>query len=446
MIEEHAQSTGWRAAGAHYKRALAHGLSWIDLHPIQALVPILLLTALLGVVKLWIDPPSFEFNWENRWWQIALNVARGQGYVSCKPLYFPFCSPANQVTAMREPLPVLLFAFIALLTNESLLAAAASGVIANLLIVIAVYFLGRELADRRAGLLAALLWAGYLAPVRLFYSQVSGDLLAALWITCGMLYYVRARRTGRGLHWLAAGFLFGLAILSRSAVLIVAVALAAGLLLWPTSERASRARSSSNPIRSLALFVLAWVLTISPWLVRNTVVFGRPVIGSTLAGYYLYRQNYMLPTGHYLRFVSGGEFQPVLQEMLAGRTDLRGTENEARMDQVYREEALRIIRTEPIRYVTLSAYRFLMLWFNWKVNEVYGKQNNTVDRLILIQHALLLAAGAIGLLRRYRVAWPLGVGVAAFSLLCMAIMAHIPYIAPVMPLLVVLSAFAFIRV
>jgi hypothetical protein len=410
-------------------------LLWVERRPAPALLLIMLLVLILGIAQLWWHPPSFEFNWENRWWQIAVNVARGDGYVACKNIYFPFCGPVNQVTAMREPLPVLLFASIALLTNESLLAAAATGVIINLGIVVAVFLLTRELADSRTGVLAALLWACYLPPIRLFYSQPSGDLLATLAITCGLFYFLRARSTGRQSDWLAAGAWLGLAILSRSVALIIPLVLTAGQMFRPHAAKATS-------LRSLALFTLAWAVIASPWYVRNYLAFGRPVIGSTLSGYYLYRQNHMLPSDNYLRFVSGAEFVPVLHEMIARRPDLHGTENEAAMDQVYREEALRIIRAEPLRYLALSAYRFFMLWFNWGVKEVYHQRNTAGDYLTMIQHALLLAGGAVGLRGRWRRGWPLAVSVVAFSLLYMAVMTHLPYIVAVIPLLVALSAIA----
>jgi hypothetical protein len=419
--------------------------AWVNVRPALVLTLIMLLALLLGLAKLWLDPPSPEFNWENRWWQIALNVAHGDGYVACKPIYFPFCGPTNQVTAMREPLPVLMYAIIALLTNESLLTASAAGLIINLVTLVAVFCLGRELATTRTGLLAALLWALYLAPIRLFYSQLSGDLLATLGVTGSLLYLVRARGTGRALDWLAAGAWIGLAILSRSAVIAIALGLSAGLVIWPSSDTATRERFRNSSRRPIALFVLAWALVVSPWVARNYIAFGRPVIGSTLAGYYLYRQNHALPTDDYLRFVSGGEFVPVLQAMLARRPDIQGVENEAQMDSIYREEGLRIIAAEPLRYVALSGYRFFMLWFNWDVNTVYGKPNTAGDYVIMVQHALLLVAGGLGLRGHWRRAWPLAASVAAFTLLYMVVSGHVTYIVPVVPLLVTLSAVACAR-
>jgi 4-amino-4-deoxy-L-arabinose transferase-like glycosyltransferase len=416
--------------------------AWIDRHPFRLLLCILLCAVILGIIKLRIDPPSPEFNWDNRWWQIALHVARGEGYIACQPIYFPFCGPTNQITAMREPLPVFVYALIAILTKESLIAAAAFGVLINLAIVVAIFYLTRELSNTRTGLLAAVLWTCYLPPVRLYYSQISGDLFACLAITCGLTYFMRARNTNLGWQWVVSGLLFGLAILSRSAVLVIAAALTVVLLL-SLSWQAQRPHSSTRRrFHSVLLFTLAWALIVLPWTIRNTIVFDRPVIGSTLAGYYLYRQNHTLSTNNYFRFVSGGEFFPVLQEMLARRPELTGAENEAQMNQVYLQEALQIIKAHPLRYLALFFYRFTTLWFNWRVNEVYGKVDSPGDYFMAIQNLFLLIAGVIGLRGRIRQAWPLLIGVVSFSGLYMAVMAHLAYIIPVVPVLVALSAIA----
>jgi 4-amino-4-deoxy-L-arabinose transferase-like glycosyltransferase len=414
----------------------AHLIGWAERRPALALLLIVLVALILGLVHLWLHPPSYHFNWENRWWQIAVHVARGDGYVACKTIYFPFCGPGNEVTAMREPLPTLLLAFVARITKESLLAAAATGVLLNTGIVVAVFFLTRELANTGTGILAALLWTSYLPPIRVLYGQVSGDLLATLAITCGLLYFVRARKTNHRWSWFAAGVWLGVAIISRSAALVIALALTISQL---AEYAASRRRGDLRPV---VLFTLAWGLTISPWLVRNYLAFDRPVIGSTLSGYYLYRQNHQLGSDHYLRFVSGGEFVPVLHAMIRRRPDLTGSENEAAMDLVYRDEALRAIQSHPLRYLKLSAYRFLMLWFDWGVKQVYRQQPTTGDYATMLQHGLLLAGGAIGLCLRWRRGWPLGLSVAVFSLVYMAVMAQMLYIVAVLPLLVALSAIA----
>src|SRR5215216_4153383 len=258
MLEEHVQREQKKTVVLSYRKMWDGWIAWIDQHPTWVLLSILFMTLILGIVKLRIDPPSPEFNWDNRWWQIALHVARGEGYIACQPIYFPFCGPTNQITAMREPLPVFVYALIAILTKESLLAAAAFGVLINLAIVVAIFYLTRELSNTRTGLLAAVLWTCYLPPVRLYYSQISGDLFACLAITCGLTYFMRARNTNLGWQWVVSGLLFGLAILSRSAVLVIAAALTVVLLL-SLSWQAQRPHSSTRRrFHSVLLFTLAW--------------------------------------------------------------------------------------------------------------------------------------------------------------------------------------------
>lgn len=442
MSAEHVRRTQNENIASAVRKLWDECNAWIDRHPALVLSSILLFALILGIIKLRIDPPSPEFNWENRWWQIALNVVRGDGYVSCKPNYFPFCGPGNEITAMREPLPVLTFALIALVTNESLLAAAAFIVLINLAIIIAVFQLTRELSNTRIGLLAALLWACYLAPVRLFYSQISGDLFACLGITCGLIYFLRAQRSGRYREWFTSGLLFGLAILSRSAVLVVAVTLTMALFLWLAWHTRGAISSRFQRLSPVLVFALTWIVVITPWVIRNAVVFGRPVIGSTLSGYYLYRQNHILPTDDYLRFVPGGEFEPVIANMISRHPELTGSENEAQMNEIYLQEGIQVIREYPLRYLALSAYRFAMLWFNWGVNEVYAKPNAIGDVIMVIQHVLILFGGLIGLRGRIQQAWPLVLSILSFTAVCMAVMAHLPYIIPVTPGLFALGAIA----
>lgn len=445
MLKERVGSNRQNSLAPPRRRVWEGWSAWVDSHPALVLLSILIFALVLGVIKLRIDPPSPEFNWENRWWQIALNVARGEGYISCKPNYFPFCGPGNEATAMREPLPVLSFALIALITNESLLAAAGLIVLLNLAIIVAVFYLTRELSNTRAGLLAAFLWASYLPPIRLFYSQISGDLFACLGITAGLIFFFRAQKTNQSWQWFASGLLFGLSILSRSAVIVVAAALTIVLFFWLQSRASSQPSSRFQWLYPAFLFTFAWTLVMSTWIIRNTIVFERPVIGSTLSGYYLYRQNHTLPTDDYFRFVSGGEFLPVIHEMVSRRPELTGSENEAQMNEVYMQEGIQIIKVYPLRYLALSAYRFTMLWFNWRVNEVYGKVNTAGDYVMVIQHLFLLAGGLIGLRGRFQQVWPLVLSVFAFSGLYMAVMAHLPYIIPVVPGLVALSAIAILR-
>lgn len=417
-------------------------LDFMDAHPLHVLGLILVLSIL---VSLFFNrdslPPAENAGENDTWWAIARNLVHGEGYSLCLTSYFPFCGPSNQATATREPLPVLFFAGIAFLSRESLWVAVAAELLIDLAILVAVYFLTREWSTSRAALLAAFLWAIYI-PAHQLISQVSGDLLAAFLVTTGLLFVMRARRTRNLLDWSIAGASLGLAAISRSGTLVVAVVLIGGLIVEAWRRRFHR-KQTLAPVLILSGLV---VLFMAPWLIRNTIVFGRPIFGSSLIGYNLYRHNHMIGTHDYLRHVGGPEGWEVTQALLTRRTDLTGAENEAQMDRVYFEEAFRLIRAHPAQYALLSAYRFLPLWFNWGYREAYGKEPVTTDYAIMILQGMLLILALVSLPQSFRRAWPLWGGILALCLSYMAVDSRLLYLIPVMPFVVSLSADGGIKI
>jgi hypothetical protein len=168
---------------------------WAERHPLMSLALIMLVALGIGGMLSSIEATSIS---SNLWWGTALSLASGKGYVDCDTSYFPFCSATNQITAAREPVPVLLLAGVALLSHGSINAAALVQVAVNLAIVVAPFVLAGELADFWTALLAALLWALYL-PAPFLYREIGGDMVATLLLTCALIFFLRARRTNRPL-------------------------------------------------------------------------------------------------------------------------------------------------------------------------------------------------------------------------------------------------------
>jgi hypothetical protein len=338
---------------------------------------------------------------------------------------------------------VLLIAMVASLTHQSVYAVVLAQLAINLLILLGIFCLAREWADARVALLAALLWAFYMPAIEAV-AEIGGDLLGTLGVTWGLYFFMRGRRTEHARDWLAAGVCVGFGALSRSAVLIVAPALMLGWILQqhpilhPMRSQIARLR---NPV----LFAIAIGITLLPWEARNYAAFGRPVVGTTLVGYNLFRHNYMLPTENYLRFVGPSEAKLAIQALLARRTDLQGTENEVQMNAVYQDEAVRIIAANPLHYALLSGYRFLMLWFDWQVDEAYGLVANATDYFIMAEQLLLLVMVAVGL-RKWQSTWPLLVSIVALVLSYMMVAGRLRYALPVMPLTVSLGALGVAQV
>jgi len=164
--------------------------SFVDAHAITVLVLIACLALALNIAIVINQPPIINSGETSHWWPIISNLIHGRGYAMCEPEYFPFCSPSNQLTASREPVPVFIFAVVALLANQPFLAAFIIEIGLYLAILLITFLLTRALANTRAALVAALLWAVFIPGLELV-PQVSGDLLACLFLTLSMFFLMR---------------------------------------------------------------------------------------------------------------------------------------------------------------------------------------------------------------------------------------------------------------
>jgi len=164
------------------------------------------------------------------------------------------------------------------------------------------------------------------------------------------------------------------------------------------------------------------------------------VVGSSLTGYNLYRHNYMIDKPHYFRYVGPEEGYRAIKDLIARHPELRGDENEAQMDLVYRSAGLQIIKSHPIQYILLSGYRFFPLWFDWGLAEAYGRPTNRYDILIMVLHGILLSLALLGAQEKLKSTWPLWGSILVLSLVYMAVDARLLYVLPVMPLVISLSA------
>ena len=394
---------------------------------------------LIGAIRLWQDPPSMDNGQTDNWWPVSLSIVDGHGFVECIPDYFPFCGPGNEATAMREPLPVYFFAAVATV-HRSLEAAGIVQLLLQLLIIVAIHGMVRELASERTALIAAAIWAIYL-PGLLVVPDIAGDVLATLTATMGFWCYLRAWRTEKPAHWALAGVFMGLAMLSRSALLATFVPLLLALL-WKVRRLD---RGWLGELKIVSAFVFAFMLTTLPWAVRNERVFHTPVIGSTLTGYNILRQNHQLPGNDPYRFINHTETGPVIHAALARHPELTGHENEAQVDRIYKAEGLAVIKANKMRYLLLCTYRFLPLWFNWGVYAAYGRPLATLDYLMGAQQLVLLALALIGLWYMPKRGWPLALCVVAFCLSYMAIIARLRYLIPVMPVVILFASLAIDR-
>jgi 4-amino-4-deoxy-L-arabinose transferase-like glycosyltransferase len=197
--------------------------------------------------------------------------------------------------------------------------------------------------NRRVALLAALLWTISL-PVITELNDDSGELAAAFFLSLGLFQLRKGWQASNQQNWLLAGVFMGLAALSRTVLLGVALGLGIAFLihgLWSFSPN-----KRERPSHALA-FLLMVGLVFAPWLIRNSLAFGQPVLGSTLTGYNVFRMNSILANDNYYPHYVGADEGFIAVQRLIAATPLIGLENEAQMQDLYMQAGLKTDVTHP---------------------------------------------------------------------------------------------------
>jgi hypothetical protein len=194
---------------------------------------------------------------------------------------------------------------------------------------------------------------------------------------------------------------------------------------------------------NIGLTILAFVVVMTPWTVRNFNAFNAFIPGVTLSGYNLYRHNHILEDDGYLRYVYNREMKAAQIQLLEENADiLRGDENEYEMDQIYRQEAVKIILANPFRYLLLSLYRFIPLWTNYGVR--YGYISDVTWNISGLVNLIFLSLASISLVRRRGKRPPEIIPIATliifYTLSYMLVNARMRFIIPLIPFVLVFTS------
>lgn len=144
------------------------------------------------------------------------------------------------------------------------------------------YLIGRRLSGTLAGLIGAAAIAIYPALLE-YHGLLLTEPLAAFLLSGAVLAFLRAQDEGGAGWWIVSGVALGALSLVRAEYLVVTLALPA--LALARGWRSSGLRAALVP--SLVMLVAA-LLVLAPWTVRNAVVLERFVPVSTGGGKALY--------------------------------------------------------------------------------------------------------------------------------------------------------------
>jgi len=369
--------------------------------------------------------------------EIATTLEKRRDWSFCNT-YFPFCGPKNNTTASVEPLPILTFAAIIFIFETQ---AEYFGILLQMtlgLVSIGILYLIIRLLlkDHRPAFLGAFLWGVYIPLILETEASLKGEAFFILFLLLGMFFIVLGLKKKHMLIWLLAGFCLGLAALSRSVVIYFIPILSISLLVTPILAVKRR-------ILNIGLIIVAFVVVMTPWTVRNFTVFNAFIPGVTLSGYNLYRHNHILENDGYLRYVYNREMKAAQKSLLEDNADeLRGDENEYEMDQFYRQEAIEIILANPYRYLLLSLYRFIPLWTNYGVR--YGYISDLTWNISGLVNLFLLALAGLSIIRRRGMRPPEIIPIMTlifiYTLSYMLVNARMRFIIPLIPFVLVFTS------
>ena len=328
-------------------------------------------------------PADDSVFWDEPYWQYARNLAQGKGFWMSNP-YGPELG-IERAYAFRPPLFPFLWGLAYNVTSGAYApircAHACLGAITCLLVVL----LGRELTGRRTiGILAGGLCAIY--PPLVWHSvHLMTEPLFIFLGTLAVFALIRYRRTTEW-RWLAtAAVAAGFGTLSRSML--------AGFLpimaLWVWWARGRNARA----LLPAALFTAIVTLVMSPWIIRNAVVFDRFLPTTTDAGHGAYVANNPRSLDDPRGFYVPEDWSFLLQE-----GEERVGEVEASRRLVRR--ATQYLAEHPRIAARLMWERFLTFWRFYPHPEFIGKRQVLIYAASYIPVFILMIPGAVLIHRR----------------------------------------------
>jgi len=314
-----------------------------------------------------------------------------------------------------------------------------------------VYLLGRDVFDRRVGLLAGLLTASYGALIFYDCSVLLTPLLVFLNVLA--LYLIlRADASGKPIHYLAAGAVLGLATIGRAAALLPAAA----AILWIGLSKRARPRGNAPPaprsvaLRRAALVVLGIALVVGPVTLRNYVVERDFVLITFNGGLNFFIGNSESATGGYVRpegldIVSDPDGSAIAERAL-GR-ELKPSE----VSGYWYDRSWTQIKARPGQWAELMARKLAFVMSSYELpqleNYYFQKRYSALLALPLPGFAIIAPLGLVGLVLTFRRRRPrlLALYCSVYLLSIVGFFVVARYRLPVVPVLIVLASYAVVE-
>ncbi len=349
------------------------------------LITLFLFSFLLRALFVLTTPlPEFEdastYSWP------AWNLIHGNGYSQDKePPYLP--------TARRGPTYPLFLAGIYLLFGRDYLVVRLAQAFIGAVTCILVYMMAKRVFDQKIAITSAILTA--ILPSLISYTNhiVTEVLFTFLLVLLGYIL-IRAFASHRISMYAIAGIILGVTVLCRPYMLFFPLMIFAVLVyLYQPRKKA---------LKYFSVFLIAYMITIAPWTVRNYLVFQRLVPITTGSGMILYARS------------SSEHFQEFKKQVKESE-DPTGFGRDVKHDQEFMEKGIKKIFQDPVFLMKGSFFRFFHLWqprswsdtvhMNHSFNQYFSEGSYSklaVKIFLLLLDGAIIGLGFLGMIITFR--------------------------------------------
>ena len=286
-----------------------------------------------------------DYAYHNETTSIARSIAEGRGFSS--PFGAAYTGPTSWIAPVYPYLCALFFALFGVFSTNAAVALLILQSLISALTCIPILGIAERTVGRRAGLAAAVLWAVFPWFSKWAVSWVWEISLSTLLFACLFWYALRLAVPASRNLWIGFGALWGFALLVNPALLPLLPA----SLLWCGLQLHRR---GSEWLKPAVLSVVACLVVISPWLVRNRVVFGEWAFLRSNFGFEFWLGNTRYSAGR-----GWGGPHPTGNPAERARYQAMGELPYVRKNM---HEALNWVRTSKWDFISLTARRVIYFW------------------------------------------------------------------------------------
>ena len=334
-------------------------------------------------------------------------------------------------TAQRTPIYPLFLSGIYFLFGHSYLAVRIMQSIIGSLTCIVIYLIGKKTVNKNVGFIAATISIFY--PFFIYYTgYLLVETLFTFLLAVAVYWLITSIEKPDWKNLTLSGVFMGLAALCKPTAFAFIPFSVLGFLVILGIRKVST-------YRNIGIFLLFFTITLSPWVIRNHIVFQRIIPATTQLGFALLDGSLLFDAEHQWRIEQEEQKNPIL---------LKGKElNEIEQNDYFTKEALKFIRNNPKYMMKLALRKFLKFWRLYPHTEsIYTyKYSKTLLVLVsLLSYGLLLLFSIVGIIfsiRKWRqFAFFYGL-IVSFTIIHLLFWSQIRYRLPIMPYMIVFAAF-----